>query len=349
MGPEESRLFELIDKLAKEYYDDPDGRFGNLKSAAFDNKEYDALPENDKNTMRGLIASNLAEELGLVPDSVEYNPLTKESNVRFWRLFDCEQPTDNVIFDTFDDMKYIGHYWNKGEEVIDIPSDLFISGNIPIRSIIITYEGKSYDVRIFSDYKKRIDRSMSDKKKRPVIVGGVTPDSMNSLDRKETLAFVLLFDPKTETIITDGYAYLNIKKKKPGPLVKHTPKRVTLMIMKIWYGIQVSLLNPITERVFIDKRNTAADEKTKTKYRGTKIMYVKRYYVYKKDLETSIHRHISHDIKCTLWYVIGHWRQYKSGNRIWIEGFWKGVDRDKINKYNECIIRERILDYRTCK
>jgi len=31
------------------------------------------------------------------------------------------------------------------------------------------------------------------------------------------------------------------------------------------------------------------------------------------------------------WYVMGHWRQYKSGKRVWVKGYWKGENKDKKN------------------
>ena len=31
------------------------------------------------------------------------------------------------------------------------------------------------------------------------------------------------------------------------------------------------------------------------------------------------------------WYVMGHWRQYKSGKKVWIKGYWKGENKDKKN------------------
>jgi hypothetical protein len=31
--------------------------------------------------------------------------------------------------------------------------------------------------------------------------------------------------------------------------------------------------------------------------------------------------------KSMIWYVTGHWREYKSGKRIFIQGYWKGALR----------------------
>jgi hypothetical protein len=41
-----------------------------------------------------------------------------------------------------------------------------------------------------------------------------------------------------------------------------------------------------------------------------------------------------------LWWVIGHWREYKNGKRVFIKGYWKGPGRySKISPQE----RERIV------
>ena len=46
--------------------------------------------------------------------------------------------------------------------------------------------------------------------------------------------------------------------------------------------------------------------------------------------------------KCLCWYVIGHWREYKNGNKIFIQGYWKGALRNAKKNYDDG--RERIID-----
>jgi hypothetical protein len=32
-----------------------------------------------------------------------------------------------------------------------------------------------------------------------------------------------------------------------------------------------------------------------------------------------------------LWHVTGHWRHYKSGKRVFVQGYWKGSERNNDN------------------
>ena len=36
-------------------------------------------------------------------------------------------------------------------------------------------------------------------------------------------------------------------------------------------------------------------------------------------------------MQCPLWYVIGHWRTYSSGKKIFIKGYWKGPERNRLD------------------
>lgn len=343
----------ILDKMARENFNNPNGFFGSV--AKRHNLKYDSLDENEKELLKYLIMNQIAEDLNLIPKEQTVVPFDKQKNIRFWSLFDTDPPTDEVVFKTLEDVDYVRNYWSK-DDVFEIPIDIFISGNIPLRSILISYATmgftrQQYDIRIFSDYNNRIKRALADSKKKPVLIGGVSPrlDSKgNPMDRKTGIvAYSLHFDPDGEKLIVKNVAYLYRKEKDVVPKSKTVTNGVIGLLLQLWYGVQITLLNPITERVFIHKRNNdSQEEKHKTNYRKPKIMYVKKYYISKDDLFQAMNRNVTHQISCTLWYVIGHWRNYKSGKRIWIDGYWKGEDRKKINKDNEVMVRERIIDTR---
>ena len=103
--------------------------------------------------------------------------------------------------------------------------------------------------------------------------------------------------------------------------------------LRVWYGIQVSLLNPAIKEVFTEHANpkhtiaeTTKDRKGKTK---TKIRYVKKITITEDVFEECLKR--SYIRKKMCWYVTGHWRNQatKEGHkRIFIQGYWKGVARE---------------------
>ena len=113
-----------------------------------------------------------------------------------------------------------------------------------------------------------------------------------------------------------------------------------------WYGIQIALLNPVIKLRF--KQETIPyenDSKKKTKSaKKAPKRYVKSITIGDiSDLEfapTKGH----HQIKEPFWWVSGHWRNYKNGKRIFIQGYWKGVLREVAEeKANEPREREIVL------
>ena len=93
-----------------------------------------------------------------------------------------------------------------------------------------------------------------------------------------------------------------------------------------WMGVQIALLNPIIkERTRIETVPAPADSKSKHK-KGPK-KYVKRITIGDiSDMEFGEKK--TKHIKEPFWWVSGHWREYKSGKKIFINGYWKGPFRE---------------------
>lgn len=93
-----------------------------------------------------------------------------------------------------------------------------------------------------------------------------------------------------------------------------------------WIGVQIALLNPIIkERTRIE---TVPDlnKSTKKGKKGPK-KYVKRIIIGDiSDMEFGEKK--TKHIKEPFWWVSGHWREYKSGKKIFINGYWKGPFRE---------------------
>ena len=121
-------------------------------------------------------------------------------------------------------------------------------------------------------------------------------------------------------------------------------------ILKMWYGIQVSLLNPVIkegfhrETQFVEKPTTATNKKKNQKkppIRYKKVVYLNDEFI---DGDERIKRIFTRKTQC--WYVTGHWRNQatKSGHkRIFIQGYWKGISRD--TKTADPRDRELILNH----
>jgi hypothetical protein len=52
------------------------------------------------------------------------------------------------------------------------------------------------------------------------------------------------------------------------------------------------------------------------------------------------------EFSCLAWGVIGHWRNYKNGKRVWVNHYVKGKERDKPESYDgkEYVMREPKVD-----
>ena len=105
-------------------------------------------------------------------------------------------------------------------------------------------------------------------------------------------------------------------------------------ILKMWYGIQVSLLNPVIKEGFhretqLVEKPTITPNKKNTKkppIRYKKVVYLTDDFI---NSDEQIKRIFTRKTQC--WYVTGHWRNQatKDGHKkIFIQGYWKGISRD---------------------
>lgn len=101
---------------------------------------------------------------------------------------------------------------------------------------------------------------------------------------------------------------------------------VTISLYSIYYAIQHALLHPvIRSRAFVGGY-TEQGKRVKKIKSNNKVAYVKYDFTGPKVKKTfrAIER------KCQIWWVIGHWRTLKTGKRVFINGYWKGPQRDNL-------------------
>lgn len=108
-------------------------------------------------------------------------------------------------------------------------------------------------------------------------------------------------------------------------------------VMSAWYTLQECILHDEL-RVFVKKAKVekpSIRKPSKGKMRDKK--FVQRYYIQLQQLFNEYDINKLDDVsdenkykkKKALWHVSGHWRHYKkSGKRIFIQGYWKGSQRD---------------------
>ena len=144
-------------------------------------------------------------------------------------------------------------------------------------------------------------------------------------DRNNLLASDFVYDFKengrrvqTERISEQGYKFF---------------QEIAIDAMRAFYAVQVSLLNPVLETVFVEHSNTVPINTAGSvggKNKRAKVRYVKRHIIHMDDINAAFNRHgfVRHT---NIWWVCGHWREYKSGKRVFVPGYWKGPMRDLKN------------------
>ena len=117
--------------------------------------------------------------------------------------------------------------------------------------------------------------------------------------------------------------------------------------LRFWYGVQIALLHPRLKGLFRSPKTEIIYDPNSvypgtTKRRSTR--YVRHYYIQPEDIEARLGEKTSRSIsrKTPCWFVIGHYRNYKSGKRVFIPGYWKGPRREEKRNLDDG--RDRLLN-----
>lgn len=119
--------------------------------------------------------------------------------------------------------------------------------------------------------------------------------------------------------------------------------------LMFFYVIECALLNPVIRCVYDEHSNKVpinpnnhSKKFKKSKNQRAHIKYVKRVKIESmKPIDEAFEKR-GFIRKTMVWYVTGHWRNYRSGKRIFIQGYWKGALRDA--KTGESRDREIVFD-----
>lgn len=216
-----------------------------------------------------------------------------------------------------------------------IPDDIITSQTVPLTNISIEIDSIMADVHI--NYAKE---------------DGNTREILENYEEYENAIDLLLitgwihFHSKdlSSSIFVSLYSTLSKKILMPySPVDLDENSKLSIYnIMKLWYGIQILLLHPrveVIERKAVLQKLKGKDKITATST-GRKVKYIKRYYITPEDIDLMINGDRHYKRKCLSWYVIGHYREYKNGKRIFIQGYWKGELRALKRNFDE---RERVV------
>ena len=290
--------------------------------------------------------------------------LTESENAELLKRLDAQKPSDAIRLNHAGDMKLI-HLWEdnitdaKGDRRKTIPSDLFFAETIPLMDCQITVDerkafpdGKlvSYRVAVFHDYANALHAASYDE---TVPVGVVV---LGDGSRQLLLPFDVV--KGVDGLLMGSLGYRNNTREQ---IVKGTNNaglneilNMGASLLETWYGLQIALLHPVVRTIFTNSRKVAVIGSTdaqgkpgkprKSTKRKRKVMYIKEYIINAAELDEAMFGKADANQSdapnpdapeprqqkrhALIWYVIGHWRSYADGRRIFIKPYWKGELRE---------------------
>lgn len=355
---------DFINDILRFNYDMAEGAFYKFHQQT--NRSYDELPKEIKDMMEQMLMFSLQRSNGID------TRLTSNDNDTFWNNASRSISSDEIVFEKHEDYTKVSTFWMPPDyEKNGTPADLILSKTIPLPDVIISCkdfrylneqdEEKtmeiSFRVFLYENWKEVVD-DVKNNQYALGIIGGVIfdykPDTKKSKKRKDPqAAFVICIGYETDYLLVCAIAYKNCERSFVKSLDISEIHFWNTLILNAYYGIQLAMLNPITERVFLKAREHPISERKVTvgkKQKDRKIIYTKKYYIHEDDIVKAIDNYKTHNIRCPLYYCIGHYRQLRSGKKIWINGFWKGKERHRMSNLNEqesLSMRQRIIDMRS--
>jgi len=266
--------------------------------------------------------------------------LPEGENAKLLQNLNKSKPSDFINLN-FDSVMALTELWSQSaKDVEGIPSDLFFANTIPLRDCCINIQTKngSYDHYRFvvhSDFEDRIrDAGEWDYAE----VANLIHQRGNA-----DLIFPILTVHGVNRLMIGEIGYRNLPKSARENLSKHVTMQgivsMATFIIQAWYGVQIALLHPVVKSVF-NKPRTETVKTTNSKHsKKRRTAYIKRHVINADDIKiamtsANIERHT------LVWYVIGHWRTYKTGCKVFVQPYWKGPLRIIKQNIDD---RERII------
>lgn len=256
------------------------------------------------------------------------------------RQLDCSTPTDIIRLGRREDQQLMA-LWESPikknhEGKLGIPTDLFLCGTVPLMDCKITVDERDVDengaiisfrVKIFEDYETRLAQCEE---------GAVATVGAIETYANDTGVVTCLGVGREGNIMgfLDSVHRCGKQWKPVSNIVElSVAQQLVFLCLETWYGIQIALLHPVVKEVFraprmvVEKTNTTK----KSSQRKQKVKYVKEYVLNQEELDKLIYGERTAKQAITrhalLWYVIGHWRTYANGKKVFVQPYWKGALR----------------------
>lgn len=251
------------------------------------------------------------------------------------------RPWDSLTF-TESGAEYCSNYWKSfikdfHDENDDIRSDVIMSGDISVYDMILETEtNKEYGDVLYSRVILFPDLS-----ERVFDITGELPVGIIILYTEKFKGFVpFKVSAKSDYIIfedcigliTDTDEEYQFYYENPDIIDESTIKQSLLYYMKLWYGVMITILNPLTVKII--KRETKPYEPSENpvqeKYYDNKLRYIRRKIINDTDF-IEVLEHGKYNRRTPCWLVSGHRRDQPTKNGvkpIFIKPHWRGPLRE---------------------
>lgn len=267
----------------------------------------------------------------------EVQILSPEERDEFVKKIQRSSPSDVINLQREED-KFLMGLWEPedAKEIIFIPSDLFFAKTIPLQDcrIIVdeTEDGgvvAEYRVVIFDDYAENVSRAVREEDDTPIFVGAVVYTTRG----KDNLFVPFCVMRGVDSLMANKVGFLEPEGHFTAKTTRGQIEQAFVGCLETWYGIQIALLHPSVKDVFRRPQRIQEEGEAKGgdgKKRRRKAKYIRKHYLRMSDFDrvTGNNGGRKFNRKCLAWYVIGHWRNYSSGKKIFIQPYWKGLLRE---------------------
>lgn len=242
--------------------------------------------------------------------------------------------------------KSLAEIWKTGAKNVEkdgkhgylCPADLLIQGTVPLKNLTFVNQtndtDSEYRIHIFENYYEFLPILFDHDK----TVVGLIEIKFKAHNTRYFIGVSILRD--YPNLLTPAYmgCYGNIKITQATKNDEEALQNILNLannVLGLWYAVQLCLLNPVTEVLFSKPtmQKLRGKERIAAQERNKSVKYIKRYYIKEDDVDRVLYGgDKSFNRKCLVWYVTGHWREYKTGKRTFVNGYFKGALRNTPNK-----------------
>lgn len=267
-------------------------------------------------------------------------------------------PTDIISLHEPEMDKLLDKFQKITKNAIDnVPNDIVFSKTIPLKDIIISLTDDENDTIFYRislyGYEKIVDSLMEGDDTDKVVVGYMMVTDEPDVSSGQGWSKYIYTSKTSSKLFFDKT--IGVENGMPAASVLHSGIKhigeVMQTVLALWYCSNILLLHPAVKKVCKRTRTESVSISSKThkekKPMKKVIKYVKRIEIDVDAIENIFHEKRKYEKRNPYFYVTGHWRRYKSGKEIWVDGYWKGELREIKMKESEIRKREIIIPTET--